>query len=292
MAPPARPVLVLGCGYLGRRAAALWHSAGRRVVALTRGRAAELAALGLEPLPGDVLDPASLTHLPEAATVLYAVGFDRAAGRSMRDVYVSGLGNVLAALPQPERFVYVSSTGVYGQTDGSEVDETSPTEPRDEAGRVALEAERLLRDRLPAAIVLRFAGLYGPGRLLRRQAIFNGEPLVGDAEKWLNLIHVEDGARAILAASERGRPGETYLIADGTPVRRRDFYTRLAHVLGAPPPRFEPGVPTVEANRRVRNDKARAELGFTPTYPSYREGLGERPASGGRKPPDSGPGER
>jgi nucleoside-diphosphate-sugar epimerase len=276
--PDPRPVLIIGCGYLGRRVVAPWRAAGRRVAALTRGRADELAALGVEPLIGDVLDPKSLQQLPEAATVLYAVGRDRAAGFSMREVYISGLGNVLNALPPPGRFLYISSTGVYGQTDGAVVDETSPAEPRDEAGRVALDAERLLRERLPAAVVLRFAGIYGPGRLLRRQAILNGEPLIGDAEKWLNLIHVEDGARAILAASERGRPGETYLIADDTPVRRRDFYTHLARELGAPPARFEPGTSAVEANRRVSNRKAREELSFTPRYPSYVEGLtdGER----------------
>src|SRR5438552_2269194 len=111
-------------------------------------------------------------------------------GRAMREVHVDGLRHVLDTLPVPGRFVYVSSTGVYGQTDGSWVDESSPTEPAEEAGRVVLEAERLLRERLPAAVVLRFAGIYGPDRLLRGQAVRNGEPLVGDPEKWLNLIHV------------------------------------------------------------------------------------------------------
>src|SRR5439155_10779702 len=110
--------------------------------------------------------------------------------RSMREVYVGGLGHVLDTLPTPGRFVYVSSTGVYGQTDGTWVDERSETVPTEESGRVVLEAERLLRSKLPAAVVLRFAGIYGPGRLLRRQLLVAGEPLVGDAEKWLNLIHV------------------------------------------------------------------------------------------------------
>ena len=104
----------------------------------------------------------------------------------------------------------------------------------------------------------------------------NGEPLVGDADKWLNLIHVEDGARAVLAAEERGRPGETYLVADDTPVRRREFYAHLARLLGAPEARFEPHPPGAvvppEANRRVSNRKLRA-LGWAPRYPSYAEGL-------------------
>ena len=98
--------------------------------------------------------------------------------------------------------MYVSSTGVYGQCHGEEVDEESATEPVEESGRVVLEAERLLHQQLPEAVILRFAGIYGPGRLLRRQAIEAGEVLVGDPEKWLNLIHVADGAAAVHAAEE------------------------------------------------------------------------------------------
>lgn len=277
MTPPAdrysRPALVVGCGYLGRRVAARWVAAGRRVAALTRRNAAALAAVGIEPVTGDVLDPASLRNLPAASTVLYAVGMDRAAGRSMREVYVRGLANVLAALPGFERFVYVSSTGVYGQTDGEWVDEASPTEPTEESGRVVLDAERTLRAAAPGAVILRFAGIYGPGRLLRQQPLLNGDPLVGDADKWLNLIHVDDGVSAVLAA-ERAEPGGTFCVADDGPVSRRAFYTHLAELLGAPPARFEPPAnPHPEPNRRVSNRRAREVLGWAPAFPTYREGL-------------------
>jgi nucleoside-diphosphate-sugar epimerase len=220
-----------------------------------------------------------LEVLPRAAGVAYCVGFDRSPGRAMRDVYVRGLENVLTHLPVPERFVYVSSTGVYGQSDGEDVDETAATAPAEESGRVVLEAERLLRSRLPGAIVLRFAGIYGPGRLLRRQAIESGEPLVGDAEKWLNLIHVDDGAAAVLAAAARGTPGAVYNVCDDLPVRRREFYAELAHVLGAPPPRFVPPAPGTppppheRVHRRILNRKLRGELGLALRYSTFSEGL-------------------
>lgn len=282
MAPtPAdpRPCLVIGCGYLGRVVADRWLKDGRRVTALTRGRADELKAAGIEPVVGDVLRPESLAALPTAATVLYAVGLDRAAGRPMREVYVEGLRNVLTALPRPGRFLYVSSTGVYGQTDGSEVDEASPTEPVEESGRVVLAAERLLRERLPAAAVLRFAGIYGPGRVLRRKQLLAGEPLVGDADKWLNLVHVADGASAVLAAEQRASAGDTLIVSDGTPATRREVYTETARLLGVEA-RFEPGPAGAEPNRRLSNRRLRA-LGWSPRYPSYVEGLaaslGERP---------------
>jgi nucleoside-diphosphate-sugar epimerase len=268
--------LIVGCGYLGRRVARRWLSAGRRVAALTRGNADALAALGVEPIVGDVLDPDSLHQLPPAATVLYAVGLDRAAGRSMRDVYVTGLANVLSMLSHSGRFISVSSTSVYGQTDGEWVDETSPTEPTEESGRVVLEAERLLRSKRPDAVILRFGGIYGPDRLLRRQAqLRSGEPMSGDAERWLNLIHVEDGADAVVAAELRGVTGSTYNIVDDEPVMRGAYYERLAGLVGAPAPRFSGQTEKRQANRRVSNAKARDALGWRPVYPSYREGLPE-----------------
>ena len=281
MSSSSRSSLIFGCGYLGRRVADSWVAEGRRVAALTRSRADTLAAAGITPIVGDVLNPASLTALPAADTVLYAVGYDRRAGKPMQDVYVNGLANVLDGLERtpaaPARIIYVSSTSVYGQSDEEEVDELSLTGPTQSSGVVVLEAEKLLRSRRPDAIILRFAGIYGPGRLLRKQPLLNGDPYVGDADKWLNLIQVADGVRAVRAAAAVGRPGETYNIADGTPVRRRAFYTRLAELLGAPPAQFEPLPPEAtvpfEANRKVDARKARDELGFRPEFPDYSSGL-------------------
>jgi nucleoside-diphosphate-sugar epimerase len=231
--------LILGCGYLGGRVAAAYHAAGHAITALTRSpdRAADFRRRGWQPVVGDVLDPG--LALPAADVVVYAVGFDRAAGRPMRQVYVDGLANVLDRLPPPGVFVYVGSTGVYGQTDGSLVDEAAPTDPADEAGQVVLAAEDLLRraggvsprrtDVGPRrAVLLRFAGIYGPGRMLRAEALRRGEPVPGDPDGWLNLIHVEDGVRAVRAAADRGVPGGTYNDADAHPVRRRDFFAELA----------------------------------------------------------------
>jgi len=257
-----RPNLIFGCGYLGRRVAARWIAAGHPVVALTRSNSSTLAQLGIQPITGDILDPPSLRQFPTAATVLYAVGLDRTAGRSMRDVYVTGLGHVLDTLPACERFIYISSTSVYGQTDGEWVDENSPTEPTEPSGQVVLEAEQLLRSRMPTAIILRFAGIFGPGRL--RKQVMTGEPITGDPDRWLNLIHVEDGVDAVLAAEARSEPGQTYNICDDEPLTRRGFYQRLAESLGAPPPRFDPQPEPGAPHRRIRNAKAKAVLGWQP----------------------------
>jgi nucleoside-diphosphate-sugar epimerase len=265
--------LIIGCGYLGRRVAALWRAQGHSVRALTRNRPDELRALGIKPVVGDVRKLAELPKLAPAESVLYAVAPDRREGGATAEaVWVEGLANLTRAMqnwPGPARLLFISSTGVYGQTDGEEVDETAPTCPADESGRVLERAERSLL----GAIVLRFAGIYGPGRLLRRQALLNGEPIPTDADGWLNLIHVEDGAAAVVAADERGQPGGTYNVADGRPVRRRDFYARLAELLGAAPPCFVPPTLPERVNRRISNRRMTAELGMALRYPSYEEGL-------------------
>ena len=104
-----------------------------------------------------------------------AVGMDRSAGKSMREVYLQGLSNVLERLPTGGSLAYVSSTSVYGQTSGEWVTEDSATEPVEENGKLLLECERLLQSRRPDAMVLRFAGIYGPGRVIRRAAIERGD---------------------------------------------------------------------------------------------------------------------
>jgi nucleoside-diphosphate-sugar epimerase len=269
--------LILGCGYLGARVASLWQQQDRRIYAATRN--AEHLPEGVEPIACDVLQPQSLQLLPEVDTVLYAVGFDRKSGATMRSVYVDGLANVLDHLRAPARFIYISSSSVYGQADGGWIDETSPTEPNEESGRIVLEAEAVLRAKLPGAMILRFAGIYGPGRLLRRQTIEKGEPIMGDADKWLNLIHVEDGARVILAAEEHGRPGCVYSICDDHPVRRRYFYAALARALGTaeprfvPPPALQPSPPHEKGNRRISNRRMKEELQVLLRYPDYEQGL-------------------
>lgn len=273
--------LVIGHGYLGSRVSALWRAQGHRVFATTRSqqRVCQLTQLGLVPLLCDVLDAASLHVLPRVDAVVYCVGLDRHSGHSMREVYVQGLENVLRTLPPARRFLYVSSTGVYGQHQGELVDETAATEPEEESGRIVLEADRLLRRERPGAVILRFGGIYGPGRLLaRQQALLAGEPMIGNPQRWLNLIHVEDGARAILAAEEQASEGRVYNVCDDCPVQRRQFYSLLAHLLGAPSPRFVPADPAApppreRANRRISNRRLRVELHFDLRYPSYEQGL-------------------
>lgn len=272
----AGPLLVFGCGYVGMRVAKLWQQKGQPVYALTRSRADLLRQQGIIPLVGDVLEPERLPEFPSDAYVLYAIGYDRTSGHSMRAVYLDGLAHVLDRLDEPRCFVYVSSTSVYGQTDGSWVDEDSPAEPLEESGQVVRQAELLLRQRLPQAILLRSAGIYGPGRLLRRrEQLLRSEPIAGDPERWLNLIHVDDLAEAVCISLSCAPTGSLYNVVDDQPISRRYYYTRLAELYQAPPPRFVT-IPQAELrsqHRRISNQRIRTQLGWQPRYPSIETGL-------------------
>lgn len=279
-------VLIIGCGYVGRRAARVWLKQGRTVSALTRSteNAAKLATLGITPIIGDVMRPESLTDLPTADLVLYAVGFDRAAGNSQRDVYVTGLNNVLSAvLNRVDRLIYLSSTSVYGQTAGEVVDESSPCRPIRENGQICLDAERLIESRLgksstAAFQILRLAGIYGPNRLLARvAALRNGEAVRGNPDGFLNLIHVEDIIRTISACETRGVAGRTYLVSDNRPVTRREYYETLARLIGAATPQFGGGGSERHGgdslNKRCNNRRLREELAVDLAYPTIETGL-------------------
>lgn len=275
--------LLIGCGYLGERVAREWLRQGDEVWALTRSvsNAERFANLGLKPVIGDVLAPNSLRTLPTAESVLYAVGFDRTSGVNKRAVYVEGLNNVLSEVRATcGRFLYVSSTSVYGQDAGEFVDESSPTTPSEENGRICCDAEAVARQLRPDAIILRLAGIYGPGRLLARvEQLRRGERLSGNPEAWLNLIHVEDAVRAVLAAESHGVLGETYLVCDDRPLRRREYYSSLAATVAAPSPQFEvlDANATQRLNKRCVNRRLRDALRVELQFPTVIDGLRSLP---------------
>ncbi len=280
------PKLIVGCGYLGRRVAELWKATNDTVYVITRSsyRAAELRDEGLEPIVADVTQPATLRQLPEADVLLFAVGYDRTAEPSIHEVYAGGVANLVAGLPWlPERFIYISSTGVYGNGRGEWVDERTPANPSRDGGKASLAAEDILRhspfaDRL---VALRLGGIYGPGRIPYLDKLQSGEPIPALAAGWLNLIHVSDAAKIVVQIAKRLElPCPlTFNVTDGNPVRRGDYYQTVANLLGAPPPTFvppEPGSPRAAratANRRISNQRLRNSLACALEFPSAAEGL-------------------
>ncbi|MBU6309534.1 MAG: NAD-dependent epimerase/dehydratase family protein [Planctomycetes bacterium] len=280
---PRRPRLVVGCGYLGERVARRWARAGETVIATTRreARAAELAAQGFTPAVIDVTsaEPGWTTLFATHGvplTVFWGVGFDRGSTATPRDVHVDGLRRLLDALaaarggdPLP-RVILSSSTGVWGDEGGGVVDESTPPNPSRDAGRVLVEAEGLLAAH-PAGpgTALRFAGLYGPDRLPRIGDLQAGLPIAADPDSWLNLVHVDDAADVVCRVAAAASPRGLYVVSDGHPVRRRDWYGTLATLTNSPEPRWNTAAPrTRGADKRVDPTLLFGDLGFRPAHPN------------------------
>lgn len=279
--------LVLGCGYLGRRVADAWKDAGHDVYAVTRSRdrAAAFESAGLNPVVADLTR--DTPDFPAVETALFAVSWDRSSGASPREIYAEGLSRAIDALqrssPEIRTFLLVSTTGVYGDGDGGAIDENSPCDPARESGQAYVEAERLLAESWlgDRSIVLRLAGIYGPGRIPLLGELQRREPLAVREEASLNLIHVVDAVAVILACEARAPRPSLYCVSDGHPVRRGEWYRAVASAFGLPDPVFVPPdaeQPVVPGGRRggdkqVRNDKLMQEISPPFRYPSYREGL-------------------
>lgn len=183
------------------------------------------------------------------------------------------------------RVVYLSTVGVYGDTGGGWVDEASPllaNTPRALA-RVAAEGDWLAfgREIGVAVDILRLGGIYGPGRGAFDRLREGTARRVVKPGQVFNRIHVDDIAAAVERVVAVGRPGGVYNVVDGAPSPPQDVIVYAANLLGLPPPPEEAyetaGLTGMarsfyDENRRVRGDRLR-ELGWSPLYPSYREGL-------------------
>ncbi len=275
--------LLFGCGYLGHRVAKLWQAGGETVCVVTRSvdRAAQLRAEGFKTIVADVAKAETLTNLPPAETVLFAVGFDRSASNTIAEVYAGGVHNVRTTLSSSvKKFIYISTTGVYGPAGGNWVGENTTPNPQRDGGKASLAAEQLLGEN---SIILRLGGIYGPDRVPYLAKLRAGEPIAAPSEGWLNLIHVDDGAAVVLAAeawAKRQSVGQyVFCVCDGAPVVRGDYYREVARLIGADPPQFvapdpdSPAAARAAADRRIYNFKLKQELKYEFAYPSYREGL-------------------
>ena len=271
-------VLVAGCGWLGTAIASALVARGDRVTGIRRNaeRAAALAALGVEPLALDLAAPGAAGRVPDVDAVIacQAAGADGA--DAYRAAYVDANRALLEAAARggARAFVYTGSTGVFGQRDGSDVDERTPPAPASPTGAVLAEAEALVRGASagPRTAVVRLSGLYGPGRAGLLDRVRAGRHALGPGDgTWMNFCHRDDAVTFVLAALDRGAPGAVYHGSDAGPARRREVVEWVAARLGFPPPRTDAPVPGPD--RRILSAWTREVLGVTLAYPTFREGL-------------------
>jgi nucleoside-diphosphate-sugar epimerase len=297
-------------GAIGKQLVPLLVDAGYEVAGTTTsaGKAGDLRALGAQPVVVDLLDAEAVGRaVSEAApqvvvheaTALGAAGgnlrkFDEAFAHTNR-LRTEGTDNLLAAARAVgvRKFVAQSYAGWPYAREGAAVkDEDAPLDDNPVASsKETIAAIRYLEERVAAAggIVLRYGGFYGPGTSLAagaemveavRKRMF---PVVGNGAGMVSFIHIEDAARATLAAIERGSPG-IYNIVDDEPAPPSEWLPYLADAVGAKPPRHVPLLlgrlmagavlaTMMTEGRGASNAKAKRELGWQLLYPSWREGF-------------------
>ena len=285
-------VVVVGCGYVGLALAGQLDARSHEVVGVRRSNAGldavDAVGSGVEAVRADATDPESLSALPDADAVVFAASSGGRGADAARKVYVDGLANVVdeygSRAAPPDRLVYTSSTGVYGDHDGGWVDEETPVDPTTEKTRVLAEAERIATERASEAgidgTVVRFAGLYGPERY-RLDRDVDGPVTAG----YLNMVHRDDAAGSIryLLETDRARD-RVVLVVDDEPVGKHVFADWLADACGVRRPeklskdeRVAAGNLSAAAERRIRTSKRCSnallrELGYEFAHPTFRSG--------------------
>ena len=287
-------VVILGCGYVGIELGRQLSDAGERVVGVRRSHSGveAIEAAGFRGIQADITDPDALSTLPDAETVVYAASSGGRGADAAREIYVDGQKTALAEYAdreqQPDRYLYTSSTGVYGDHGGDWVDEETPLDPTTAKTEVLVKAESVALETAAECgidgTVARLAGIYGPDRY-RLDRYIDGPVTEGV----LNMVHRDDIAGSIrhLLDADIARE-EVVLVVDNEPVQKWEFADWLADQceVDSPPKRTkaerldEQGLSEaarrrVQTSKRCGNDKLRG-LDYEFTYPTFREGYRDR----------------
>lgn len=267
-------IFIIGHGYLGSWLASILHGNGYAIAALNRTSDSEATYPILE---GDVSDWNSLQSLDlpfeEPDWIVHSASSSRGGADAYRSVFVEGVKNLHRAFPDAP-IILTSSSSVYGQTDGSVVDESSETSPDRETSRLLCEAEKLVCD--AGGIALRLAGIYGPSRSVHLKKMLSGSATIesGEVSRYLNQIHRDDAAAAISHLARKGKEansGRIFNVADNEPITQRECYEAMANHFDLPiPPDSPPDFNRKRAwtNKIVANDSLRA-TGWNPIFPSF-----------------------
>ena len=281
-------VLIIGCGDIGRRVAKLAMAEGARVTALARspGKAESLLQMGMETVTGDLDGAAPIAGLPTRGAVVFY--FAPPPGGGVVDPRIRVFCGSVEPGEEPEKVVYLSTSGVYGDCGGEMVTEKTPVNPQTDRARRRLDAETILRGWAEArgveTVILRVTGIYGPGRL-PLDRIRKGHPVLREEEApFTNRIHADDLARICLATAEKGENGEVFNVSDGRSGTMTEYFNAVADAVGLPRP---PQVGMEEArkvmnplmlsylteSRRMDNRRMLEKLGVRLLYPDLASGL-------------------
>lgn len=283
-------MLLVGCGDVGLRVATLLRGKVR-LLALTSSpeRCAQLRAIGVTPLQGNLDEPASLARLAGLATRV--VHLAPPPGSGAADPRTRDLTRALCLRSAPLQLVYGSTSGVYGDCQGDWVSETRKLQASNSRAqrRVAAEAWVRLYARLQgvAASILRIPGIYALDRAggTPRERLLKGTPvLAAPQDVYTNHIHADDLARACVAALWLGRPLRAYNVNDDSVLKMGDYVDLAADLFGLARPQrvsreqAQQLLPPMllsfmGESRRLVNERMKQELRLRLRYPTVRQGL-------------------
>ncbi|MBJ2266926.1 SDR family oxidoreductase [Pseudomonas sp. MF6772] len=274
----APSVVIAGCGDVGSRLASQLLAAGWEVHGLRRN--VSRLPEGVIGIAGDLFKKDCPDTWPIGGVdyLVYCAAATDHDEAGYRKAYVEGLQHVLEWLDdygqQPKQLVFVSSSSVYGQQNGEWVDETSPTQALGYSGQVMLEAEQVAFDSGIPATTVRLTGIYGPGREWLLSQVRQGYRVAVEPPLYGNRIHVDDAA-GLLAfllqhVEQGGSLDKVYIGVDDAPAPLAEVVGWLREYLGVTEWAEDASVRRA-GSKQCSNARAKA-LGWTPTYPSYREG--------------------
>ena len=269
-------LLIVGCGDIGGGVARHFLQRGWQVQGLRRQTDKLPESVG--GIAVDLSDPESLATLPmlSADYVLMTLTPASYTEDGYQRIFEHATAALLAALsPAPKRLLFVSSSGVYGQREHEWVDEESPTEPPRFAGKSLLRGEQLaLGSGIPCSVV-RFTGIYGPGRFQMLKKVQAGECAPTEPLHYSNRIHRDDCVGFLCHLLERAEAGEAldacYLASDDEPAPIQEVQCWLADQLGVP---YEQGgAPIARTGSKRCANRRLHESGYELRYPNYRQGF-------------------
>jgi nucleoside-diphosphate-sugar epimerase len=285
---PQKTVLIVGCGYIGQRVAALLPASRFDVTGVVRSDASRerLATAGVRAVCLD-LDrlEAGIDWECRFADVFY---FAPPPTAGLQDLRIRAFLDSLQGKMSVRRIVYISTSAVYGDCQGAWITEAQPINPATPRGHRRQDAEQQLLAWCEAQatqwIILRVPGIYGPGKL-PLERLREGKPVLQEADSpYTNRIHADDLAAICVAAMHSSAGNSVYNVSDGHPSNMTDYFFRVADAAGLPRPPvvsreeaatvLSPGMLSfLQDSRRMDNSKLLQELKVELQYPDLDAGL-------------------
>lgn len=280
------PTHIIGCGDIGRRIANLYLDAARAVEAWVKSEDSRRVCqrMGLKTHRVDLDRPFRCISLNDNSQILYAVppppqGKEDTRLKTFLETVESGKIN---------KFVLISTTGVYGDCDGAMVDETTPVNPRADRALRRVDAELTLQkwanEHHVDYLILRVPGIYAPDRLPLKRLEAGTPVVIRNEAPWTNRIHADDLASVCFAALNSDVTDEIINVADDAPGTMSEYFFAVADYAELPRP---PEISMREAkqslsagmlsymveSRRISNAKMKSLLGVKLRYPTLKHGL-------------------